>query len=140
MTSLPVTFGLLHLATKRFARFDDVDRNVFHRLNKDLSGTTYRDEENELGDRAAFYETDELATILEIIGAELDSSGFGEIDDGYGELVILDDVSKFSPVAFIRSASRFFDVGDYIVDKLQVKLVVNYDEDGNNYELVDITA
>lgn len=139
MKSIPITFGLLHLPTKRFARFDDVTRTVIHRLRRhDLSQATYRDEEEELDDRARFYETDELRVVLEIIECEYDENDFGEVDDSYGNLIISDDFSDFTPVAFIRRASRFQGMGDYIADSPSVKLVINIDDDGEAYELADI--
>jgi hypothetical protein len=140
MISLPTTFGLLHLPSKRFARFDNVERSVFHRLKPDLSQTTYRDEENELSDRAEFYEASALSTVLKIQGVEFDRSDFGEIDDGYGRLVILDDFSKFIPVAFTRQASRLHGVGDYIPSDIKARLVVDIEDDGDVYALADIPA
>jgi hypothetical protein len=139
MKSLPTTFGLLHLPTKRFARFDDVARSVFHRLKPDLTQILYLNEENELDDRARFYEADELSTVIEILEAEFED-GIARIDDGYDDLVILDNLSAFSPVAFIRHASRLHGTGDYVTESLTFKLVVDIDDLGEAYGLADIPA
>lgn len=141
MKSLPMKFGLLHLPTKRFARFDDVTRNVIHRLKRDdLSKATYCDEKEELKDNARFYEADELSIVLEIIETEYDENDFGEVDDSYGSLLISDDFSEFTPVAFIREASRFQGTGDFIADSPSVKLVINIKNDGEVFELTDVPA
>lgn len=145
MKSPPTTFGLLHLPTKRFARFDSVDRTVFHRLRPDLLQATYRDEEDELSDRARFYEADYLSTVLKVLAARPNKFQYEEIDDGYGRLVIYDDLSQFSPVAFVRCASRLHGTGDYIVCETKVQLVTNVADcdtsyDRLSYDLADIPA
>lgn len=143
MKSPPTTFGLLHIPTKRFARFDSVDRTVFHRLKPGLLQTIYRDEEDELSDRARFYEADYLSTVLKVLAAEPNRFGYREIDDGYGRLVINDDLSQFSPIAFVRRASRLHGTGDYMVGETKVQLVINVADcdtsyDRLSYDLADI--
>lgn len=138
MLQLPLTFGLLHLPTKRFARIDSVERSIFHRLNSDRSDANYRSHEVELGDQGIFYEADDLYTLLKVLRTTRDRFGRAECDDGYGRVHILNDFSDFVPVAFLRKATRLNGVGDYLIQSVSVKLVVNADEDGAVYELADI--
>jgi hypothetical protein len=111
---------------------------VFHRLKSCLTEVTYGDEKDELEDMASFFEAVELRVVLEILEAQLDSSGFAQIDDSFGDLIISDDFAQFVPVAFLRQASRFQGTGDFVADRPTVKLVVNFDDAGDSYELADI--
>lgn len=138
MQDLPPTFGLLHLQAKRFARFDSVERSIFHRLNKDRSQANYRDHDIELRDQGIFYEADDLYTLLKVLRTTRDRSGRAECDDGYGRVRILNDFSDFVPVAFLRQAARLNGIGDYLVQSMSVKLVINADENGEEYELADV--
>jgi hypothetical protein len=128
------TFGLMHPASKRFARFINTEDEVgiFHRLNSDMTTTTYRDEPDELRDNCDFLESDELGVILNLIATNEWEEWNDEPD--------LDDFSAFVPVAIIRGKRRLGGVGDFIDIGMKVMLVIPKDATGTEYELSELLA
>lgn len=136
MKTLPITFGLIDLPTKRLARFDNVTRTIYRPI--------YRNEQDELGDCDDFYVSAKLSDVVRVIEAE-----FSEIDRSFGRMNIPDgrstagltiqsDLSSFKPVAFLRRGARLCGAGDYVIGNVKIKLVVNINHDSTAYDLADI--
>jgi hypothetical protein len=136
------SFGMMHLATKRFVRCSPEEGCVFHRLNKVLTETTYRSLASEIHDTAPFFETAKLAPILGIIAgtADVDSYEWEDWNDGDWEEwpEIDDDLCAFVPVAFVRDIQRVGGTGDRFSAGMKIMLVTPKDETGEKYELSEI--